>query len=64
MMPSAVFEKVGTSEHGWFAPSVDSTVHLTGVPSGRAGSSTATVRVMRPDGDASAESALWHPQTR
>jgi acyl-CoA thioesterase len=60
MMPSAVFEKVGTSESGWFAPSVDLTVHLTGVPSGgwilnhnRAHYAT--------DGYASAESALWDP---
>ena len=62
MMPSAVFEKVGTSEHGWFAPSVDLTVHLTGVPSGgwilnhnRAHYAT--------DGYPSAECALWDPYT-
>lgn len=60
MMPSAVFEKVGRDERGWFAPSVDLTVHLRAVPStpwllnhNRAHFAT--------DGYASAECALWDP---
>src|SRR5271165_2525753 len=32
MMPSAVFEKVEPTERDWFAPSVDLTVHLVGLP--------------------------------
>jgi acyl-CoA thioesterase len=58
MMPSAVFEKVGTAETGWFAPSVDLTVHLVGVPTG-----TWMLNHNRAhyagDGYASAEAALW-----
>jgi acyl-CoA thioesterase len=58
MMPSAVFEKVGTAELGWFAPSVDLTVHLMGVPSG--GWILNHNRAhYADDGYASAECALW-----
>src|SRR5262245_3204367 len=58
MMPSAVFEKVGTSERGWFAPSVDLTVHLTGVPSGGWILNHNRAHYAG-DGYASAECALW-----
>jgi acyl-CoA thioesterase len=60
MMPSAVFERVGSTETGWFAPSVDLTVHLTDLPTG-----TWILNHNRAhfagDGYASAESALWDP---
>lgn len=60
MMPSAVFEKVGSEESHWFAPSVDLTVHLVGVPTG-----TWILNHNRAhyagDGYASAEAALWDP---
>ena len=61
MMPSAVFEKVEPTETGWFAPSVDLTVHLAGLPTG-----TWILNHNRAhfagDGYASAEAALWDPQ--
>jgi acyl-CoA thioesterase len=60
MMPSAVFEKVGTSERGWFAPSVDLTVHLAGVPSGEWILNHNRAHYAG-DGYASAECALWDP---
>ncbi len=63
MMPSAVFEKRGTDEAGWFAPSVDLTVHLADVPTG-----TWILNHNRAhyagDGYASAEAALWDPSGR
>jgi len=63
MMPSAVFEKVGTAETNWFAPSVDLTVHLLGLPTG-----TWILNHNRAhyagDGYASAEAALWDPHGR
>ncbi len=63
MMPSAVFEKVGADEDGWFAPSVDLTVHLVDVPTG-----TWILNHNRAhyagDGYASAEAALWDPHGR
>jgi acyl-CoA thioesterase len=58
MMPSAVFEKVGTDEQGWFAPSVDLTVHLAGVPSGGWILNHNRAHYAG-DGYASAECALW-----
>ena len=64
MMPNAVFEKVGPAEDDrWFAPSVDLTVHLLGVPAG-----TWILNHSRAhyagDGYASAEVALWNPDGR
>jgi len=60
MMPSAVFEKLGPAERAWFAPSVDLTVHLAGLPTG-----TWILNHNRAhyagDGYASAEAALWDP---
>ena len=58
MMPSAVFEKVGTSENGWFAPSVDLTVHLVDVPTGDWILNHNRAHYAG-DGYASAECALW-----
>jgi acyl-CoA thioesterase len=63
MMPSAVFEKVGTKESGWFAPSVDLTVHVAALPTG-----TWILNHNRAhyagDGYASAEATLWDPHGR
>jgi acyl-CoA thioesterase len=63
MMPSAVFEKMGTAETNWFAPSVDLTVHLLDRPTG--------IWILNHnrahyagDGYASAEAALWDPYGR
>jgi acyl-CoA thioesterase len=58
MMPSAVFEKIGTSERGWFAPSVDLTVHLVAEPSGGWILNHNRAHYAG-DGYASAECALW-----
>ncbi len=60
MMPSAVFEKLGSAETGWFAPSVDLTVHLGGLPTG-AWILNHNRAHYAGDGYASAESALWDP---
>jgi len=60
MMPSAVFEKVGTNERGWFAPSVDLTVHLAAVPTGEWILNHNRAHYAD-DGYASAECALWDP---
>jgi acyl-CoA thioesterase len=60
MMPSAVFEKIGTSDRGWFAPSVDLTVHLIAVPSGGWILNHNRAHYAG-DGYASAECALWDP---
>lgn len=62
MMPSAVFEKLGSDERGWFAPSVDLTVHLTGVPTGEWILNHNRAHYAG-DGYASAETALWDPYT-
>jgi acyl-CoA thioesterase len=63
MMPNAVFEKLGPAETGWFAPSVDLTVHLADIPTG-----TWILNHNRAhyagDGYASAEAALWDPDGR
>lgn len=63
MMPSAVFEPMGPTETGWFAPSVDITVHLLERPTG-----TWILNHNRAhyagDGYASAEAALWDPSGR
>jgi acyl-CoA thioesterase len=63
MMPSAVFEKVEPAETGWFAPSVDLTVHFADLPTG-----TWILNHNRAhyagDGYASAEAALWDPYGR
>ena len=60
MMPSAVFEKVEPISEKWFAPSVDLTVHLVGIPT-----STWILNHNKAhfssDGYASAEVALWDP---
>ena len=60
MMPSAVFERLEPTETGWFAPSVDLTVHLLERPTG-----TWILNHNRAhyagDGYASAEVALWDP---
>jgi acyl-CoA thioesterase len=58
MMPSAVFEKIGDAERGWFAPSVDLTVHLVGVPTGEWILNHNRAHYAG-DGYASAECALW-----
>lgn len=63
MMPSAVFEKLGSEEIGWFAPSVDLTVHLVGRPAGKWILNHNRAHYAG-DGYASAESALWDPQGR
>ncbi len=63
MMPSAVFEKLGIAETGWFAPSVDLTVHLAGVPTG-AWILNHNRAHFAGDGYASAEAALWDPRGR
>jgi acyl-CoA thioesterase len=60
MMPSAVFEKVGDQERGWFAPSCDLTVHLLAVPTGEWILNHNRAHYAA-DGYASAESALWDP---
>jgi acyl-CoA thioesterase len=63
MMPSAVFEKVGTEETDWFAPSVDLTVHLADLPTG-AWILNHNRAHYAGGGYASAESALWDPRGR
>jgi acyl-CoA thioesterase len=63
MMPSAVFEKVEPAEDGWFAPSVDLTVHLVDVPTGPWILNHNRAHYAG-DGYASAESALWDPHGR
>jgi acyl-CoA thioesterase len=63
MMPSAVFEKLGSAETGWFAPSVDLTVHLADVPTG-AWILNHNRAHYAADGYASAEAALWDPDGR
>jgi acyl-CoA thioesterase len=60
MMPSGVFEKVGPSGQGWFAPSVDLTVHFTGASPGGWILNHNRAHYAG-DGYASAESALWDP---
>jgi acyl-CoA thioesterase len=60
MMPSAVFEKLGPAEDGWFAPSVDLTVHLAGLPTGSWILNHNRAHYAG-EGYASAESALWDP---
>jgi acyl-CoA thioesterase len=60
MMPSAVFEKMGTAESNWFAPSVDLTVHLVGVPTG-AWILNHNRAHFAGEGYASAEATLWDP---
>ena len=60
MMPNAVFEKVEPAELGWFAPSVDLTVHLVDVPTGEWILNHNRAHYAG-DGYASAESALWDP---
>ena len=60
MMPSAVFEKVGSEEDGWFAPSVDLTVHFAGVPTGEWILNHNRAHYAG-DGYTSAEVALWDP---
>ena len=61
MMPSAVFEKVGSVEDGWFAPSVDLTVHFVGVPTGEWILNHNRAHYAG-DGYTSAEVALWDPE--
>ena len=61
MMPSAVFEKLGTSENGWFAPSVDLTVHVVDVPTGDWILNHNRAHYAG-DGYASAEAVLWDPE--
>ena len=61
MMPGAVFEKLGTRDRGWFAPSVDLSVHLFG----HATPGWILVHAKAHhagDGYASAEMALWDPR--
>ena len=60
MMPSAVFEKVNDVETGWFAPSVDLTVHLCGIPTGTWLLNHNKAHYAG-DGYASAQVALWDP---
>ena len=60
MMPSAVFEKVEPTERDWFAPSVDLTVHLIGLPTGPWILNHNRAHFAN-DGYASAEVALWDP---
>lgn len=61
MMPSAVFEPVNHAEQGWFAPSVDLTVHLTGACPRHAWILNHNRAHYAGDGYASAQSALWDP---
>ena len=63
MMPSAVFERMGPAESGWFAPSVDLTVHLVGLPTGNWILNHSRAHYAG-DGYASAEAALWDPDGR
>jgi acyl-CoA thioesterase len=60
MMPSAVFEPLGPRETGWFAPSVDLTVHLLERPTRTWILNHNRAHYAR-DGYASAEAALWDP---
>jgi len=62
MMPAAVFERVGPTERGWFAPSVDLTVHLNGLPTGPWILNHNRAH-FADHGYASAEVALWDPHT-
>jgi len=61
VMPGAVFEKLGPREQGWFAPSIDLSVHLFGhaTPGWILAHSKAH---HAGDGYASAEMALWDPR--
>ena len=61
VMPGSVFEKLGTREQGWFAPSIDLSVHLFGhaTPGWILAHSKAH---LAGDGYASAEMALWDPR--
>jgi acyl-CoA thioesterase len=63
MMPNAVFEKLGPTEIEWFAPSVDLTVHVAGVPTGDWILNHNRAHYAG-DGYASAEAALWDPNGR
>jgi acyl-CoA thioesterase len=61
VMPGSVFEKLGPREQGWFAPSVDLSVHLFGHAT--AGWMLAHSKAhFAGDGYASAEMALWDPR--
>jgi acyl-CoA thioesterase len=61
VMPGSVFEKLGPREQGWFAPSIDLSVHLFGhaTPGWILAHSKAH---HAGDGYASAEMALWDPR--
>lgn len=61
VMPGSVFEKLGSHEQGWFAPSIDLSVHLFGhaTPGWMLAHSKAH---LAGDGYASAEMALWDPR--
>ncbi len=61
MMPSSVFERLGPREQGWFAPSLDLSIHLFGhaTPGWILAHSKAH---HAGDGYASAEVALWDPR--
>ncbi|WP_426571696.1 thioesterase family protein [Aquihabitans sp. McL0605] len=61
VMPGAVFEKLGPRESGWFAPSVDLSLHLFGHAT--PGWILAHAKAhLAGDGYASAEMALWDPR--
>ena len=62
-MPNAVFEKLGPPAFEWFAPSVDLTVHLAGVPTGDWILNHNRAHYAG-DGYASAEAALWDANGR
>jgi acyl-CoA thioesterase len=61
VMPGSVFERLGPREQGWFAPSIDLSVHLFGhaTPGWILAHSKAHAAG---DGYASAEMALWDPR--
>lgn len=62
VMPGAVFERLGPREQGWFAPSLDLSVHVFGhaTPGPILAHSKAH---FAGDGYASAEMALWDPRS-
>jgi acyl-CoA thioesterase len=61
VMPGSVFERLGPRERGWFAPSVDLSVHLFGHAT--PGWILAHAKAHHAgDGYASAEMALWDPR--
>lgn len=61
MMPGAVFERIGTQDRSWFAPSVDLTVHVFAPVT--PGWVLAHVKAHHAgEGYASAEMALWDPR--